>query len=423
MGGEHAVLAPSSGHRILSCPASVREEQKHNDHPKAYTTEGTLAHDLADMAMSDGVDLQDKIGKKFEVDGFTFTVTADMVDHVQGYVDFVKEMGDGADVLMGEQRVRYGPLVFTQEAKIAIYDSKGVLITVTPEEIGFGRVDAAAIFSVQRRIKIVDLKYGYTRVWAEDNEQGMLYALGILYEFGWMGDFDEIEIIIYQPRVDPDNPANSWVVSVADLHAFAARFREAAIEALHGTDPAFNPSEKACQFCKAKAHCAARRNGALEVLTGMTPAEPSDFDDVPTLMAHVTEANKDDIMWLANAMRHVGAIEDWCTDIRSEVERKLLRGEEVPGFKLVEGRMGNRKWKDAEAVEELLKKTFRLKVAEMYDLSLISPTAAEKVLKSNKARWAKVQQHIERAPGRPSVAPVEDKRPVLSLTATAEDFV
>ena len=155
----------------------------------------------------------------------------------------------------------------------------------------------------------------------------------------------------------------------------------------------------------------------------MTPAEPSDFDDVPTLMAHVTEANKDDIMWLANAMRHVGAIEDWCKDIRSEVERKLLRGEEVPGFKLVEGRMGNRKWKDAEAVEELLKKTFRLKVAEMYDLSLISPTAAEKVLKSNKARWAKVQQHIERAPGRPSVAPVEDKRPVLSLTATAEDFV
>lgn len=424
---DHARLAPSSGHRILTCQGSVREEPLYPDVPQEYTAEGTLAHDLANMMMADGVDLQTKVGKRFEVDGFTFVVSQEMVDYVRGYVAFVEKLGVGADVVMGEQKVRYGPLVFNQpgdhQISVPFFDKEGGWYEryLTPEQIGFGRCDWSAVFTAKRKIHIVDLKYGYTRVWAEENEQGMLYALGILYEFAWMGEFDEIEIGLYQPRVDPEKPYNSWTVSVADLHAFAARFREAALASLKpGAE--FNPGVKQCQFCRAKAHCRARREANFEVLTGLTPATPDDFDQLPVAMALVVDTRADDVEWLAKVMRHADQIEDWVKAVRGEVERKLMKGEEVPGFKLVEGRLGDRKWNDDAAAEAQLK-AWKLKREEMYKSSLISPTAAEKVLKSNKARWAKMQQYISRAPGRPSVAPIEDQRSRLSLTATPADFV
>ncbi|MNV60229.1 hypothetical protein D3C71_1526840 [compost metagenome] len=64
----------------------------------------------------------------------------------------------------------------------------------------------------------------------------------------------------------------------------------------------------------------------------------------------------------------------------------------------------------------------RLKVDQMYDFKLISPTTAEKVLKeANPRKWNKLQPLIGRSDGKPSVAPASDKRPALSM-AIAEQF-
>ena len=64
----------------------------------------------------------------------------------------------------------------------------------------------------------------------------------------------------------------------------------------------------------------------------------------------------------------------------------------------------------------------RLKVDQMYDFKLISPTTAEKVLKdANPRKWSKLQPLIGRSDGKPSVAPASDKRPALNL-AIAEQF-
>jgi hypothetical protein len=93
----------------------------------------------------------------------------------------------------------------------------------------------------------------------------------------------------------------------------------------------------------------------------------------------------------------------------------------VPGYKLVEGRLGSRKWRDAEAVEETFK-AWRLRKDERYDMSLISPTKAQKLFEHNEGRWSKLQEQIDRSPGKPSVAPATDRRPAISVTATAEDF-
>jgi hypothetical protein len=58
----------------------------------------------------------------------------------------------------------------------------------------------------------------------------------------------------------------------------------------------------------------------------------------------------------------------------------------------------------------------------MYDRSLISPTTAEKVLKTSPKRWEKAQSLITRSEGKKSVAPVTDKRPALAVQSVADDF-
>ena len=125
--------------------------------------------------------------------------------------------------------------------------------------------------------------------------------------------------------------------------------------------------------------------------------------------------------YLPIAMAKVELVEQWCKAVRAEVERRLLAGQQVDGYKLVEGKRGNRKWGSEESVEALFK-SFRLRQDEMYDFSLISPTKAEKLFKENPKRWAKVKDLITQNEGKPSVASANDKRPALVVQSVADDF-
>lgn len=127
---------------------------------------------------------------------------------------------------------------------------------------------------------------------------------------------------------------------------------------------------------------------------------------------------------LAVMMDAVDLVEMWPKAVRAEVERRLLAGGAVPGYKLVQGRQGNRAWSDPVEAENLFK-TFRLKKEEMYDFTLISPTSAEKLAADGligKKQWPKAQALMVRSEGKPSVAPASDKRPAIVLTAVADDF-
>jgi hypothetical protein len=94
----------------------------------------------------------------------------------------------------------------------------------------------------------------------------------------------------------------------------------------------------------------------------------------------------------------------------------------VDGWKLVEGRKGNRAWADEGAAEEMLKKSFRLRDDDMYTKKLISPTAAEKLLADTPKRLARAMGLTTRAEGKPSVAPATDKRPAMVITNLADEF-
>jgi hypothetical protein len=372
----------------MRCPGSVALEAPLPDTSSKFADEGTAAHELASMALGSKTDAHGYIGRIIKAGEREFAVDEAMANHVQVYIDNVREYAIDAELLI-EQRVQFSE-------HIGVPDS-------------FGTSDAVILRNDE--LQVHDLKYGMgVKVDAEANEQLMLYALGALAEFGMLGDFQRVVMVIHQPRLAH---VSEWSCSVEDLLTFAGVAREQAARAMHCVNVEapqakdLVPGEKQCRFCKAKATCPA----LVTQVMGDFKAEPEP--------GAATGADQ-----LARLLANADLYDAWLKAIRAEAERRMLAGDDVPGFKLVEGRRGARKW-TSEAEAEAALKAMRIKHDQMYDYSVISPTSAEKLAKAEvlgERQWSRLQSLITQSEGKPSVAPASDKRPALVVTAAADDF-
>jgi hypothetical protein len=395
----------------MPCPGSLALEQGLPDTSSAHADEGTAAHFLASECLIRGRECVDYVGYAIIVtehdcfwekgivlgEAARFEVTDDMANDVQVYVDEIRRAADGGHLAV-EVRLEHSHVV-------------GV-------ENQFGTGDAVILKGNQLQVR--DLKFGRgVKVEAENNEQLMLYALGALHEYELVADIDEVLLAIHQPRLDH---LSEWTVSVAELRAFGERARQAAKMCLvnitaraENPDVALdlNPGPSQCRWCKAKATCPALRTEVIDA-----------FEAIPEPDAAVPADA------LAEAMGKADLVEQWCKAVRAEVERRLLAGTPVAGYKLVQGKRGSRAWSDPVEAEVALK-AIRLKVEEMYDLKLISPTTAEKLAKrlDDKGRpiigprqWPRLQGLITQSDGKPSVAPSTDPRPALEMAPVIDAF-
>lgn len=251
-----------------------------------------------------------------------------------------------------------------------------------------------------------------------------------------------IRLGIYQPKTTGGMTED--VITLDELEAFAtlARSKACSVEnaardygkveadAWDRTYLNQNPNEVECAFCRAMPTCPSAQRKVQEDIG-------ADFDVVNDEIQHIfirgAHALGDR---LPEAMAATGFIEDWIKAVRAEVERRLIAGQEVPGFGLELGRQGPRKFADMEAAENLIRKQMRLKVEEAYDFSLKSPTQLEKLCKPTKTddgtevspvigprQWKKVEALITRSDPKPSVKPAASiKTPYVAPKPSADDF-
>lgn len=371
---KHAKLSASSSHRWINCPGSVKAEEAFTDKGSDFAAEGTSAHALAEYCLSNGVSPISCVGMTFE----GLQVTDDICECVQQYVDYVCAFSGEH---LYEVRVDFSPWV--------------------PE--GFGTSDCIIIDAKNKLLRVIDLKAGKgVRVEAEENTQAQLYALGAINEYGFLYDFERVNIAIVQPRLDH---ISEWEISIDELMQFADYVKERAQLACKD-DAERVPGEKQCQWCKAKATCP-----ALYDLTQQTLMQSFDVIQIDAMPK--VERLTDQQLKLALDSRKL--IESWLSAVEQYATEQILDGKQLAGYKLVEGR-SVRQWVDEQQAQLALAERFD--ESEIYKKSFISVAQAEKLL--GKKGVALLDGLVTKPQGKPTLAPESDKR--APIGANISDF-
>lgn len=382
----HSGLGPSSSERWLNCPGSVGLSEGLPDRTSSYSLEGTAAHFLAEEWRRSGLFAKDYVDCEIHIADRkggheTIPVTQEMIDAVQSYLDY-------CDQFPGE--------VFTEV--MVSYDAW--------VEGGFGTADDIRI--ADKICTVTDLKYGKgVQVYAEENSQLKLYALGVFQEYGHLYDIDKFQLNVCQPRLDH---VDEWVITIEDLLTWAEDVVKPGAERVKEENAAIRAG-KWCQFCRAKEGCKVR----AEAVFLDTIEDFDNLDDVPEGVISTPAAFMTNVE-VAQVLPRIDEIRSWCNDLEAYAMSEVQAGNKVGDYKLVEGR-SNRAWKgeDDEIVKRL--KANRMKVSQIFTKKLISPTQAEKILGKKHPLMAEL---VHKPPGKPKLAPGNDKRPAIVIDASEE---
>lgn len=390
----HALLSPSGAKKWLTCSASLAcEKDIPNTSGKAAVT-GTACHTIAEMHLNQyikgaALPLEREVGAYVLDEGKgqikalispmkgAVLITADMIEQVRKYTDYCKPIIDVATYAKLEMRVNLTEVLHPGYEGVET----------------FGTADLVAVQELantdEHMLIIGDLKTGRHRVEAKENKQLMLYALGVYRRLKRRYNITVVRLVIFQPYA---GGASEWDISVEGLELFAKFAQKRALLALDAYSRGkknlkssdFKPSVDGCQWCRFSEQCAARTKTVNSVL-----AEELEDDFVLELTPEQLVAEYEKLPLLR---QHIDKVE-------KAMAAALHSGKKVPGYKLVEGKMGNRAWKDAEKVAELYGNKLTKEV-------LMSPTEAVKVIPEEE-----LKDFITRKPGAPCVATADDKRP------------
>lgn len=369
----HAKLSPSSAHRWLECPGSVRLSAGLESPDNEFSREGTFAHAIAAKCLRENKSAKHYLG---ESDG-EFTVNPEMAAHIQVYVDAITAvvMTDGVN---GELHVEKE--VFVSQ------DVWGTLDAAFEDDSG--------------ALHVWDLKFGKgIFVDVVENSQLRIYALGAIF-----GVYAEVKIqrIVYhivQPRrTDGDGEAHRvWEEPLVDLINWRQSVLAPGVKSTASIEAAIVPGAH-CNFCPAAPSCPALREQSYAVtqevftdLDSLTPAPKPALDEMPAAR-------------LAAILKAAAIAESWIEAVRQHALERA-RKEVIPGFKVV-AKLSNRKWVNEDEITRLLKAA---KIDPYKDPELISPAEAER--RAGRKLDAKFTERVVTGA---VLVPESDKRPAIA---------
>lgn len=369
----HARLSASGAHRWMNCPGSVRLESSYPDKSSSYAEEGTLAHEFVEAKVKH---LSGRLTSK----GLSSVIsrlrkkplyTKEMEEHSDAYVDFVQRIVESLG-----RSIRPAA------------ETKVNLAEWIPQ--GFGTCDT--IISDDETLCIVDYKYGQgVKVDAPDNPQLRLYALGAWSLFSGVFNFKKVRTYIFQPRI---SHTSSEELTVEELLKFGEIVKAKALETEKPDAPCV--AGEWCQFCRAGAECRARAQLVIET---------AGFIDENGDKLRIEEYRE--------LVRKAAMVKDWLSIVKEFIFNKILSGEKVPGFKLVEGR-SVRAWTDIDAAFKFIIDNKLAEEALLYERKPISLTACEKLV-GKKPFAEKLQQFIHKPKGQPTLVDENDSRPSFDM--------
>jgi len=407
----HSKLSPSSAHRWMLCPGSVREEAKYpNDNRSSPASiDGTHSHtllehcikaDMGDPANMIGVTLSDHDGK--------FTIDTDRADRVRVAIDYIKEAQADRKpaTVRAECRVNPEPLLghpqMSGTSDVIIISGSG--------------------------IEIIDYKDGIMPVAAKDNPQMEIYGFGVLAEYLTDGKppkgITTVTLTIIQPKLAlkgmPTISSHDIPIEEFMAKAFAYTMGAAATE---DPDAPLTPGDKQCHWCAAKGNCKAFADHSIEavnldVLDTVGSAAESDPNDM-------SDAQIREIIDAAPLLRSL------LEAVSKEALRRFEIGKPIEGLKAVKGR-GSRNWNldDSDMADRLGK--MGVPKTDRYVTKLVSPAQAEKlswkakskgeeVIKKLTARQLKTleSEYIKKSEGKLTVVPDSDDRKAVMTDASS----
>ena len=375
----HALLGPSSASRWIACPPSVRLCEQFEDVESEYAKEGSLAHEIAELKVKKLIDpgltsrkftsamkkLKDKELYQEEMQGYT-----------DEYVEFIQEQMYSYETtphISVEQKVDFSQYV--------------------PD--GFGTADCILISN--DTLHIIDFKYGKgVPVDAENNAQLLLYALGAYLAYEMIFPIEHIKMSIVQPRL---NNICTWECTLDYLLTFAKTAQEKAVMALNGEGD-FESGEH-CKFCKAKSICKERANANLELAKyEFKAADQLTLEEIGEILQKAQDLAK------------------WAEDLKEYALAESLKGNNVPGWKAVNGR-GSRSFKNTDDAIKVLKENG---IAEelLYERKYLTLAQMEKVI-GKKDFNNLVGNLIVMSVGMPTLVDASDKREAITNRIKAED--
>lgn len=369
----HAVLSASASHRWLNCNPSARLEQEFEGRTSSAAAEGSAAHHLAEWKLRTalGQYAGDRPVSQYDSDEME-VCTDDYVEFILETLAQVKLHCADPMVLI-EQRLDFSNYV--------------------PD--GYGTGDA--IIVADKTLHIIDLKFGAgLLVDAEENPQMMLYALGALRLYDFLYDIQSVSMTIYQPRRDN---VSTWTTDVDELLEWAYTYLKPRAEMAYKGEGEYVPGPH-CQFCRAAVRCRARAEAKLQLAQ-------YEFASPPLL----TDAEIEDIL---------GKLDDltrWASEISAYAQDAAVNhGKHWNGFKLVESRT-TRKYINENAVIAAVSEAGY----DPYEKKVHGITAMQKIL--GKKQFDALLGHlIEKPQGKPTLVPVSDKRPAITVTGAKQDF-